>query len=185
MPSLASRTFVAALAVALAAPTAHAQKPKPAAQPGAKPASRPRPVPARGGAAFSGTWEMNVAKSDFGPAAAQAPTKATMTIAGTPAAVKVAQTITMGGADMSTTSEYTFDGVPVTQRSPDGLPTTTAARLDGGAIVLDSHMLREGVDISRASRWTLSPDARVLTVVQRLRTPGDSVTLNVVFDRKP
>jgi hypothetical protein len=177
MPSLATRTFAAATAVVLAASAAHAQKAKP--EPGSA------SVAARGAAAFSGVWEMNVEKSDFGSAAAQAPTKATMTITGAPASVKVAQTITMGGADMSTTSEYTLDGVPVTQSSPDGLPTTTAARLENGAIVLDSHMLRQGVDISRASRWTLSPDARVLTVVQKLHTPADSVTLNVVFDRKP
>jgi hypothetical protein len=168
---------VAVLTLALAAPGAHAQTV--AARP-ARAAARPQKA-----ADFSGVWEMNVAQSNFAEASAQAPTKATMTITQTAKTVKIVQAVTTSSGDMTTTSEYPLDGTASTQNAPDGLPTTTTARLDGPAMVLDSRMQRQGVEILRSSRWTLSPDRKVLTAVQQLQTPMAAMTLNIVFDRKP
>lgn len=135
---------------------------------------------------FSGTWEMNASKSDFGPlaGAGQAPSKITMTVTQTTTTVKVVQAMSTAQGDVNQTSDYTLDGKEATSNAADGQPQTIAATMDGGVLVIRSKFSREGADITRTSRWTLAPDGKSLVVDQALGTPMGPMAFKVVFEKK-
>jgi len=155
-----TRTLAAAAALTIAA-TAQAQAPN-----------------------FAGQWELNATKSDFGPMAAQAPSKIAMTVTQTATSVKVAQAMTTPQGDLNSTSEYTLDGKQTTSTGPDGSPVLNSAKLDGPVLAIETKMSRQGMDITRVSRWTLAPDGKSITVDQNLATPMGAMSMKIVFDKK-
>ena len=155
------RTFAAAAAVTLVAAAAQAQSKD-----------------------FSGQWEMNAAKSDFGPMAGQGPSKITMTVTQSTTTVKVAQAMSTPQGDLNQSTDYTLDGKEATSNGADGQPVTSSAKLDGDALVINSKLSRQGMDITRVSHWTLSPDGKSLTVSQDLVTPMGAMSMKLVFDKK-
>ena len=133
---------------------------------------------------FTGQWELNVAKSDFGPMAAQAPTKASMTITQNATTLKFAQAVSSPMGDQSSTQELTLDGKEQTVNGADGQPATSSASVAGDTLVLSSKMQRQGMDITAVSRWTLSPDGKLLTIDRQLATPMGALTMKLVYDKK-
>jgi hypothetical protein len=133
---------------------------------------------------FNGQWELNVAKSDFGPMAQQAPTKASMTVTQSPASIKLVQAVTTAAGDQNQTQELALDGQDHTAPGMDGQPATSSAKLDGDAVVVNTKMTREGTDITMVSRWTLSPDGKTLTVARDIVTPMGPLAMKLVYDKK-
>ena len=156
------RTFAAALLVAATAGAASAQK----------------------APDFSGQWELNVAKSDFGPMAQAAPTKASMTITQNGAAIKLAQAVSSPMGDQNNTQDLTVDGQEHAVTGGDGQPTATTVKAEGDAIVMNTKMSRQGMDITMNSRWTLSPDGKQLIVDRQIGTPQGALTMKLVYDKK-
>jgi len=133
---------------------------------------------------FSGQWELNPTKSDFGPMAQQAPTKGTLTITQTASSLKYSQAITTPMGDQTNSQEFPLDGTDHTATGMDGQPATSSAKVDGEAVVVNTKMQREGADITMASRWTLSPDGKVLTIDRQIGTPMGPLTMKLVYDKK-
>ena len=133
---------------------------------------------------FSGQWELNVAKSDFGPMAQQAPTKGTMSITQSATSLKFTQSVSTPMGDQNITQEFTLDGQEHTMNGADGQPVTSAAKFDGDALVVNSKLNRQGMDITQVSRWTLSPDGKAISVDRQLATPMGPMSLKLVFDKK-
>jgi hypothetical protein len=133
---------------------------------------------------FNGQWELNVAKSDFGPMAQQAPTKATMTVTQSAASIKLVQAVSTPMGDQNQTQELALDGQDHTMPGMDGQPATSAAKVDGDAVVVNTKMSREGADITMVSRWTLSPDGKTLTVARDIATPMGALAMKLVYDKK-
>ena len=139
--------------------------------------------PAKAG--FTGRWALDVARSDFGAAAAQAPTSVTMTVSRTADHLLVDQTVVVAGQTMSVRNDYALDGREVAATAGDGQPAMTSARAAGDTLFIDAAMDRQGMRITRASRWTLGADGRTMTIVQTMQTPMGGLTMHAVFDRTP
>jgi hypothetical protein len=179
MSTLVRTLSVAAAATLAAAPLFAQTSPAPAKAP-AKTAASAAPATSP----FVGVWDLNVAKSDFGVAAASAPTKATMTISRSGSVVTLGQALTMGGQERTGTTDYAMVGHDTTTNGPDGLPITNNGTMTDSAVTLTTKLNRQGMDITMLNHWTLSPDRKVLTVTQDTQTPMGAVKVSLVYDRK-
>ena len=133
---------------------------------------------------FSGQWELNVGKSDFGQMAQMAPTKATLTVTQSGSAIKLVQAVSTPMGDQNNTQEFALDGQDHTVPGMDGQPATAAAKVDGEAVVMNTKMSRQGADITMISRWSLSPDGKTLTVARDIASPMGAMTMKLVYDKK-
>ena len=133
---------------------------------------------------FSGQWELNVAKSDFGPMAQQSPTKVSMTVTQSGSSLKFAQAASTPMGDQNITQEFTLDGQEHTMNGADGQPVTSSAKFEGDALVVNSKLNRQGMDITQVSRWTLAPDGKTMTVDRQLATPMGAMAMKLVFEKK-
>lgn len=164
--------LTAALAVTLAAPHAHAQTP-------ATPVARTTTAAAP---SFGGTWEINAAKSDFGQF--PAPTKYTMTIEQTATTLKSAEAMATPQGDVNTSTELSLEGKETTGTGFAGSTTKNVAKVDGGALVVDTKLSMQGNEMTQTSKWTLSPDGKQLTIVRSLNGPMGALSFTIVLDKK-
>jgi len=132
------RATLATLAVAALAVTAEAQ-------------SKPN---------FTGTWKLNVSKSDFGPL--PAPDSETDNFNQTDAGIKddVSANTQQGKQDYTLT--YNFDGSE-TVNTPGGLEIKSKAKWDGPALTITSKLKFQDQDVDVKDIWTLSADGNTLT----------------------
>ena len=131
---------------------------------------------------FSGQWEMNTAKSDFGPV--PAPTKASMTVEQSAAHLKFTQTVATPAGDRTMAQDIPLTVADSTYNGPDGQPLTSSTKVDNGALVVNVKLNRQGADITQTARWTLSPDGKMLTLDQQMASPMGALAFKIVFDKK-
>ncbi|GJG85703.1 hypothetical protein tb265_08840 [Gemmatimonadetes bacterium T265] len=164
------------LACAAAAPLAvHAQA-TPAA-PAASPAAGAHPN-------ISGTWELNVAASKFGPQGA--PTKGTLTIVQDGDKITRTQMMSTPMGDMTNTMHHTV-GVASTdtiRAQGQAMSFTSTTRWDGATLVIDGKAAMQGMDIPVVARYSLSPDGKQLMIDQVVTTPMGEQSTHIVYDKK-
>jgi hypothetical protein len=128
---------------------------------------------------LSGTWKLDVAKSNFGQM--QAPASQVDTIEQDGSSVKIAidQKGGMMG-DMAYTESLTTDGQSATWGGMGGTSVTGTARWDGSALVIDAKTSFQGSDVKIKDTYTLSPDGGTLTDVTHVESGmGNFDTTNV------
>ncbi|HEY0776422.1 MAG TPA: hypothetical protein VGD56_00520 [Gemmatirosa sp.] len=133
---------------------------------------------------MSGTWELNVAKSTFGPQGA--PTKATMTLTQVGDKITTTQAMESAMGNATNTMHHTI-GVATTDTVNGGgqqMPFTSTARWDGTTLVVEGKATMQGTDIPVVSRYTLSPDGKQLVVDQVVTTPMGELPSHFVYDKK-
>jgi hypothetical protein len=167
------RALSAALAITLVALPVHAQAAAPTAAPAAVASAAP---------SFAGTWEINAAKSDFGQF--PAPSKLTMTVEQSPTALKSKQVMSTPNGDFDTTLDLALDGKETTGTGFGGMTTKNVAKLDAGALVVNTKLQAQGAEMTQTSRWTLSPDGKMLTVAQSMTGPMGAINFTLVLDKK-
>jgi hypothetical protein len=128
---------------------------------------------------LSGTWKLDVAKSNFG----QMPPPASQvdTIQQDSSSVKIAidQKGGMMG-DMAYTEPLTTDGQSATWSGMGGTSVTGTAHWDGSALVIDAKTSFQGSDVKIRDTFTLSPDGGTLTDVSHVESGmGNFDTTNV------
>jgi hypothetical protein len=133
---------------------------------GGQPAARPN---------FSGTWKMNVAKSNFG----QMPAPDFMTRSITHA--EPALTIDEELGPQKTTRKYVTDGTPTTFES-NGVPVNSAASWTGDTLLVKSTV--EAMSLGIADTMSLSVDGKTMTSVVALDSPQGAATLTIVFEKQ-
>ena len=174
MTRLIARTALS-LACALAAPLAviHAQ---------AATASASQP----GGAhpSLSGTWELNVAKSNFGMGGG--PTKGTMVLTQAGDKITTVGTMSSSMGDMTNTMHHTVGAATTDTISAGGqsVAFTSTTRWEGPVLVVDGKAMMMGAEIPVVSRYTLSPDGKQLTIDQVVTTPAGEQTQRFIYDKK-
>ena len=171
--SFARSPLAAALVLVLAAPAIRAQAP---AQPVA------HTTTSAAAPNFAGTWEMNAAKSDFGQF--PAPSKLTMTVEQSATSLKSVQAMSTQQGDVNTTIDLSLDGKETTGTGMMGATTKSVAKIDGGALVVDTKVSMQGAEMTQASKWSLSPDGKQLTVAQSLNGPMGALAFTIVLDKK-
>ncbi|MCU1265231.1 MAG: hypothetical protein JWM21_1549 [Acidobacteria bacterium] len=110
---------------------------------------------------FSGTWKLNVAKSDFG--ALPGPDSRTDVI--THKDPSITDDVISEGAQgkQEYTIKYTTDGKEVTnQIGPLAIHSTL--KWEGNNLVITSKFAYNDADVNAQSTWALSPDGKTLTI---------------------
>jgi hypothetical protein len=147
---------------------------KPAAQSPAKPAGRPD---------FSGRWELDVARSDFGTQKTLPRGRTDVLRHRDPALVVESTTIRSNGDTLRFTMRYTTDGSEAKNKMM-GQEVTTIGRWRGDTLTFDSSarvMMSEFVVLDR---WSLSPDRSLFTVQRHNDSPMGKSDQSFVFVRR-
>lgn len=165
---------LAALLVAAAAPRAHAQTA--AATP-----SLAVPAPPVDAPNFSGTWTLNVKASSFGMM--PTPTRASMSVTHAGNALSYTSAVAGDGNEQQSSASLTIGGAPFTQTMV-GATAVNSATWDGRSVLFTGVLRTQGAEIPITTRWTLSPDGKVLTATRVLTMPdGSEMTVKLVYDK--
>ncbi len=133
---------------------------------------------------LSGTWELNVAASKFGPQGS--PTKGTLTLTQAGDKITATQVLSTSTGDMTNTTHHTIGATTADTIRAQGqeVARTSTARWDGSTLVVDAKLMSQGMEIPVVARYTLSPDGKQLMVDQTLTSPMGELTTHLVFDKK-
>ena len=130
---------------------------------------------------FNGQWEMNAAKSDFGPMAGML-TKASLSVEQTATNIKYSQSLGTPQGDRTLAQEFPLDGKEITETAPTGQTVVRSAKVAGDTLVFSGKV--QGTDQGQASRWTLAPDGKSMTIDQQFSGPMGTMAMKIVFDKK-
>ncbi len=127
---------------------------------------------------FSGSWMLNVAKSQYGQFPAPEVMLRTVEVQGTRLTMSTYQKGAQG--EVTTELKYTTDGKP----SVNGTSTGTAAWY-GDTLVIESSRESQGARLTQRDSWTLSKDGKTLTVTTKVKLPNGEFDVKQVFEKTP
>jgi hypothetical protein len=136
-------------------------------------------APAQSKPNFSGSWKMNVTRSDFG--AIPAPTSIERKITHAEPSLVIVEAQDVGLGAQTVTRMYTTDGKGSTFVS-QGAEVKGTGVWEGNEAVVTSEV--EVVGIKYVDRMMLSPDGKTLTSVIKLATPQGDIDMKVVFEKQ-
>jgi hypothetical protein len=134
---------------------------------------------------FSGTWTLDIAKSDFGPA--PPPDSVVMTIDHKEPSLK--STTTQKGPQGDATNEATIttDGKEnVNKLRAAGMEqdVKSTSKWNGRKLTTERMLEIQGMSIGMNDVWELSDDGKVLTVVREINTPQGGFSTRMAFNKK-
>ncbi len=137
---------------------------------------------AQGTPDFSGTWVLQIDKSDFGPM--PAPQSRTDVIEHKGATLTIRRSAVSPLGLIEATLTYGIDGKPYTNTAG---PTTTTSRLkwEGQVLVMEGTLSTAQGDAAFVDRWSLSADGKTLTQARTINVGGDQVVQTLVMAKKP
>ena len=132
---------------------------------------------------LTGTWKLNIAKSDFGQG--QPPASQVDTIEDNEPSVKIVED-QKGGfmGDMNITSSLSSDGKPTTSTGMGGAQVTSTAHWDGGSLVVNSKTSFQGNDVTIKDTFTPSEDGKTLKEVAHIESSMGNFDTTSVFDKQ-
>jgi len=138
-------------------------------------------LPAQAKPNFSGTWKLNAAASDFG--AMPAPDTRTDKIAHQDPDLKDAYTQSGPMGEVAAEMRYSTDGQETTS-TVRGIEIKCTARWDGDELVIAGKTSFNGADVTLADRWSLSADARTLTIRRHVASPLGETDQKIVLEKQ-
>jgi hypothetical protein len=115
---------------------------------------------------FSGTWVLDVAKSDF--AGAPSPGRRTDVVTQTATTLAVKRTVTLDDGDHTLETKVELSGKPTTQPGPGG-DLTLSSKWSGTRLLVESHgQGPDGGTMVIRDTWELSADKQTLTIRRHL-----------------
>jgi hypothetical protein len=135
---------------------------------------------------FTGKWNLDVAKSDFGPM--PPPDSVVHVIEHNEPSVKIVTT--QKSAQGETTNErlLTTDGkenVNKMRMGPDGeQQVTSTSKWNGKALATSFKLSAQGTEFDINDSWTLSDDGKVLTIVRAIKAPQGEFAATTVFNKQ-
>ena len=130
---------------------------------------------------YSGTWKLNLDKSDFGPV--PPPEKLVRTIKHEDPTLNVSSVSVGPQGEVKNDSTYTTDGKESVNKMA-GAEVKSNAAWDGSNLTIKYKREVQGMEISFVENWTLAPDGKVLTIVNNLSTPQGDVALKMVLEKQ-
>lgn len=127
---------------------------------------------------FSGSWMLNLAKSQYGQFPAPEVMLRTVQVQGALLTMSTYQKGAQG--EVTTELKYTLDGKP----SQNGASTGTAQWL-GETLVIESSREAQGAKLTQRDVWALSPDGKTLTVTTKVKLPNGEFDVKQVFEKAP
>ncbi len=132
---------------------------------------------------LSGTWKLNVPKSNYGQL--QPPASQIDTIEDNEPTVKIAMD-QKGGmmGDSNTVSTVDTTGKETKNGGMGGVDATSTAHWEGVALVIDSKMSMQGNDMKIKDTYTLGGDGKTLTEVLHVESGMGNFDMTNVFDKQ-
>jgi hypothetical protein len=127
---------------------------------------------------FSGSWMLNVSKSQYGQFPAPEVMIRTVQMQGEQISMSTYQKGAQG--EVTTELKYTTDGKP----SVNGANTGSAAWY-GDTLVIESTREAQGSRLTQRDVWSLSPDGKTLTVNTKVKLPNGEFDVKQVFEKAP
>jgi hypothetical protein len=134
---------------------------------------------------FSGTWKLDLAKSDFGPI--PPPESIVMVIDHKDPALKISVTQKSQMGDASNDSTYTTDGKDNVNKmaSPAGdMDVTSQTKWKGQSLTTSRTIQAQGMTIGVDESWDLSADGKVLTINRQLKTPQGDFSTKLALNKQ-
>jgi hypothetical protein len=140
-------------------------------------------APSAGGAKpnYSGTWKLNVAKSDFGPI--PGPDTRTDVIEHNDPALKVNTAQDGAQGKQEYTLNMSTDGKEMTN-TPGGLEVKSIGAWEANNLVINVKLKFQDNDVAAKTTWLLSDDGKTLTQNQHLTTPMGELDQKMVFEKQ-
>ena len=133
---------------------------------------------------FSGTWALDMAKSDMGqarPGAMAGTRKVTIVINQTPAAL----TTTRKVGERSETAIEKLDGSESINKSPNGQDIRSTNRWEGSTLITKSVMpTKGGAVVESIFVRSLSADGKVMTIDMTMKTPNGVNKKKLIYNKQ-
>jgi len=130
---------------------------------------------------FSGTWKLNVAKSDFG--VLPGPTSRTDVITHKDPALSYTYTAEGPQGKQEGKITYTTDGKEAVNKMGEREIKSTLKWV-GSSLVISSKFVFNGNDATGEGTWTLSPDGKTLTINQHYASSLGEVDQKIVLEKQ-
>jgi hypothetical protein len=130
---------------------------------------------------FSGKWQMDNAKSDFGPL--PGPQKMLRTVQHDEPKIKIVNEQAGAQGEIRTELNYTTDGKEFTNTSRGGESKGTASWV-GDSLVVKTKRTLQGAEVDQTDRWTMSPDGKTMDISTTLKTPQGEFEIKIAFEKQ-
>lgn len=130
---------------------------------------------------FSGTWKLNVAKSDFGPL--RGPTSRTDVITHKDPALSNSVTADGAQGKQQYTVSYTTDGKEAVNKIGEREIKSTLKWV-GSNLVISSKFVYNDTDVTSEVTWALSPDGKTLTISAHFTSTMGEADQKFVFEKQ-
>ena len=134
---------------------------------------------------FSGTWNLDLPKSDFGPS--PPPESIVLVVAHKEPAVKVSSTQKTAEGTVLNERNLTTDGKPNPNKikTADGeQAVTSTSKWVANKLVTSYQIQMQGMALDLTDTWELSADSKVLTIVRDVKTPQGDFSLKTVYNKR-
>ena len=133
---------------------------------------------------FTGTWTLDVSKSDFGPS--PPPESMVMVVEHKDPAIKIKSTQKTAEGEVVNDRSLTIDGKPNTNNikmvGGDAQKVTSTSKWDGAKFVTTYPLDIQGTTITFVDSWAL--EGAVLKIARNVTTPEGTFTITTVFNKK-
>jgi len=130
---------------------------------------------------FSGTWKLNVAKSDFG--ALPGPESRTDVITHKDPALSNSVTVTNAQGKQEYTLNYTTDGKEVLNKIGERELRSTL-KWSGTDLAVTVKTAYNGMDVSAAGTWALAADGKTLTISVHYASAMGETDQKLIFEKQ-
>jgi hypothetical protein len=130
---------------------------------------------------FSGTWKVNISKSNFDPM--PAPSSMVTKIQHAEPSLKMSTTFSGEQGERTFDRTLTTDGAESTNQF-GSMVIKSKCRWEGGALLIDSTASSDRGEFTVKEKWTLSEDGRTLTLVRIWSGPQGEMTQTMVHERQ-
>lgn len=135
---------------------------------------------------FSGTWVVDLTKSDFGPM--PPPESVVLVVEHKEPNLKVTVTQRSAGSEVTNVRLVTTDGKDNSNkmRTPDGetQDVISTTKWTGSALATAYKVNAQGMTVDITDSWELSDGGKVLTASRSVKTPQGNFQAKVVYNRK-
>jgi hypothetical protein len=130
---------------------------------------------------LSGTWVLQLDKSDFGPI--PGPTSRTDVVDHQEPKLNIKRTTVQNGTEVVGNLVFVIDGKEYKNTmGPQEL--TSTLKWDGAVLVVSTNTSMQGADVALLDRYSLSADGKTLTQDRTISVQGQSLTQKLVFTKQ-
>ena len=130
---------------------------------------------------FSGTWELVLSRSDFGPL--PPPKKSTDVITHRDPKIKVKSTMVIPQGEFSEEFNYTTDGTENTNVS-HGTTMRSHSRWEQGVLITEFDLYAKGAPTHFIERWRLAEGGKILINERTFVSPRGNREQRLVYAKK-